>query len=72
MTQNESLIAYFRAGHSITQLEALNRFGIGRLASRINDLKRKGFNITKVMVEVEKADGTTARVARYALKGENK
>jgi hypothetical protein len=31
---------------SITSIEAITDYGILRLASRINDLRRQGFNIT--------------------------
>ena len=41
-TQNAHLLAHFRAGESITAIEALRKFGCFRLAARINDLKEAG------------------------------
>lgn len=48
-TQNERIIAYIKEFGSITQLEALKDLGVMRLASRISDLKKRGyvFKITK-------------------------
>ena len=37
--------AYLEGGNTITQMEALKRFGCFRLASRINDLRNKGLAI---------------------------
>ena len=44
-TQNERVLDYIREVGSITQLEALKELGVMRLASRISDLKRQGYNI---------------------------
>ena len=49
-TQNELVLAVLKMGGRLTQLEALRRFGIMRLASRVNDLKRRGWPIRKTMV----------------------
>ena len=39
-SQNEAIREYLEAGHSITPLEALNKFGCFRLGARIADLKK--------------------------------
>ena len=44
-TQNEMILAHLRAGHEITPLEALEKFGCLRLAARISDLRATGQNI---------------------------
>ena len=44
-TQCDRIIRHLRDYGSITSLEAITEYGILRLASRINDLKRKGYNI---------------------------
>ena len=41
------LIRDLEKGKSITALEALNRYGCFRLASRIYDLKKQGWRIDK-------------------------
>jgi hypothetical protein len=46
-TQEQMLIRDLEKGKSITALEALNRYGCFRLASRIFDLKKQGWKIDK-------------------------
>lgn len=70
MTQNQMLLNHLLAGNSITQLEALNLYGIGRLASRVNDLKDRGVYVRSNFVNVTKANGETARVKEYWLSPE--
>lgn len=45
LTQCERILKYIAWNGSISQREAMNELGIYRLASRINDLKRRGYNI---------------------------
>lgn len=47
-SQQERILAWLRSGRKLTQLEALNKFGCMRLASRISDLRKLGYEI-KVM-----------------------
>lgn len=68
MTQCEMLIEYMQTGKGITQLEALNRFGIGRLASRICDLKAGGYEIVARSKTIVKANGKKTVVCEYFLK----
>lgn len=44
-SQKSKILAYLRTGKSITQFEALHRFGCMRLASRINDLRNDGWGV---------------------------
>ena len=69
-TQCERLLEYLELHVSITQIEALNELGILRLASRVSDLKRQGYNIQSKMVVVKNRWGETCCVARYRLGGE--
>ena len=66
-TQNEQILEVLKSGGSITALEAQNRFGIMRLASRINDLKSSGHTIISRMVSVQNRQGHAVKVARYSL-----
>jgi len=52
-TQNENILAHMKQGNRITALEALNRFGCFRLASRISDLKKQGIEIQSKMIHRE-------------------
>lgn len=49
--QTKRIKKHLEDGGSLTQFEALKMFGTMRLASRINDLKNEGMNISKVMEE---------------------
>lgn len=44
-SQNTALFLYLAKGSTITGLEALNDFGIMRLAARIYELKKRGYDI---------------------------
>ena len=69
LTQNQRIIDYMEIHGTITQLEALQKLGIMRLASRISDLRRKGYSIESEMVTVENRYGEKCRVKRYSLGG---
>lgn len=66
MNQIANIISYIDTHGSITQLEALRFFGCGRLASRICEMKKAGFDIRKETVKVRNLDGTSSHVARYS------
>lgn len=44
-TQCQRILDYIEQFGSISTLEAFNDLGVARLASRIHDLKKMGFNI---------------------------
>ena len=70
MTQNEILLQYLREHEEgITAREALLELGIGRLASRICDLKREPFNalISSTPEKVKTRNGSATTVSRYKL-----
>ena len=45
LTQCERILRHLRDYGSITSLTAITEYGILRLASRINDLKKQGYTI---------------------------
>ena len=45
LTQTDRILRHLRDHQSITSLEAMKEYGIMRLASRISDLKRSGYDI---------------------------
>lgn len=71
-TQCENLANHLRAGGTITPMEALDLFGIFRLAARIKELRSMGMDIVMTMIEVVGARGK-AHVAQYklAVRGES-
>lgn len=68
-SQCERIVDYMRQFGTITQLEALRDLGCFRLASRINDLKRKGYSIRREMITVKNRYGEDVQIARYRLEG---
>jgi hypothetical protein len=62
-TQAGRILAYLRAGHRITALDALELFGCFRLAARVHELRREGWQIIERTVET--ASGK--RIAEYSL-----
>ena len=53
---------------SITSIEAMQEYGIMRLASRISDIKHLGIPIQKEMVSGKNRYGESTSYARYSLK----
>lgn len=56
-----------QSGVRITAIDALNRYGCARLASRISQLRKDGFNIQREMVDVPTRNGRGAKVAQYFM-----
>lgn len=69
ITQCDRILNYMMEFGSITQLEALRDLGCFRLASRINDLKKKGYKIRREMVDVNNRYGEVVQIARYRFEG---
>lgn len=67
MTQSERIIWHLNDNGSITQGEALQEYGIMRLASRVNDLRRDGHNIVTEVVTGSNRYGEKTRWARYRM-----
>lgn len=47
MTQCDRILRHLESGGSLTAAQAMQEYGIYRLASRINDLKKRGIPIQK-------------------------
>lgn len=71
MTQNDDVRAWLESGRTLTQREALDKLGILRLASRVNDLKRQGAPIKRRMIAAQRRGGKTAHVAQYYMEETN-
>ena len=67
MTQCELIQRHLEDYGSITSLEAMQEYGIMRLASRISDLKKLGFPIKKEMVSGENRYGEPTSYAQYSI-----
>lgn len=68
-TQGDRVLAYMEEWGSITQLDALRDLGVMRLASRISDLKKKGYPIKSEMETVKNRYGEDCKIKRYSLAG---
>lgn len=67
-TQNQRVIDYMTQYGGITQIQALSDLGIMRLASRISDLRSKGYDIKKETITVRNRFEEECRVARYSMR----
>ena len=50
-TQTQRILRHLEAGRKLTPIDALNRYGCMRLAARISDLKKEGWDIQKKMID---------------------
>ena len=64
MSQNKQIADYLNTGKKLTTIDALNKFGCFRLASRINDLRNNGMNITTKIIKLD----NKKQVAQYSIK----
>lgn len=69
-SQNRTVLKALQQHAYITSAEAFSDFGIGRLAARVNDLKKRGVPIQKVMVRFTSRSGHPGRYAKYYLEKE--
>ena len=65
LSQNARILDHLLAGKSLTQLQAIKLFNCTRLASRINDLKKEGWDIDCKMV---KNHNTNSHYGSYSIK----
>jgi len=64
-THKTRLLDYLEEFGSITTLEAIRDLGNTRLASRIHDLRRDGYDITSQPIKVPPRWGTETTVTKY-------
>lgn len=64
-TQAQRVLEYMREYGGITQLDALKELGVMRLASRVSELKKRGYNIIGERVEVKNRYGESCYIKRY-------
>lgn len=70
-TQCQLILDYIAEFGSITPLEAMRDLGCYRLASRISEMKKKGFHIKSEWETVQTRRGTKSRIKRYTVKIES-
>lgn len=67
MTQCERIVRHMQDFGSISSIEAMNEYGIMRLASRITDLRSQGLPIKRVMKCSKNRYGKPVCYARYYM-----
>lgn len=67
MTQCEQILQHMQTLGSITSLEAMQKYVIMRLASRITDLWRRGVAITRQIVKGKNRYGEITSYVAYRL-----
>lgn len=70
-SQNERILDYMREHGGITQMEALKKISVMRLASRISDLRRRGYHINDRFQTVTNKYGEKCQIKVYWLEGDN-
>lgn len=68
MAQKDTVLQILMAGKGLTAAEALNGYGIGRLASRICDLRKAGYPIESVRTKGKNRFGDTVYYDTYRLR----
>ena len=67
MSQNSRVLDYMKNHVGLTNRQALNNLGIGRLSARIFDLRQLGYKIVSVEREDINRYGETSRYTEYRL-----
>ena len=67
MNQYQRIVRHLEAFGSITSLEAMQEYGIMRLASRVSALKKSGLPVRTELVRGENRFGEPTCYARYSL-----
>ena len=67
MTQSQRILEHLRQHGSITQADAIENYGIMRLASRVDELRKAGHPIITERVEGRNRYGEKCHWARYRM-----
>lgn len=67
MNQKERVLRHLQDHGSITQLEAMQDYGIMRLTNRVGELMQAGYPIKSELVKGSNRYGEKTRYSRYTL-----
>ena len=67
MSQCKNILSHLKRGRSLTAIQALDMFGVMRLAARVSDLRDSGHQIITTPIH-----RGAKRFASYSLKGAKK
>lgn len=62
-SQKKMIWSALKAGDTLTAIDALERFGCFKLATRVSELKREGYPIAVKMIRTD----TGKRIASYTM-----
>lgn len=65
-TQKEQVRKYVREHGSITTMEAFFELGITRLAARISDLVKDGYDVKRTRIDYQLPSGRNVSITRYS------
>lgn len=69
-TQCSRILAYIEQFGSITQYQALQDLGVMRLASRISELRKQGYEFNCEWIAVQNRFGESCKVKKYSMRKE--
>lgn len=69
MNQHQKILQYLKEQGSISPYDAFLKLGISKLATRISELRRDGYDIKKTLIVYKAIDGKTKRYMSYSLGG---
>lgn len=72
MTQHERILRHLESGDTLTQAEAFMDYGIGRLSSRICELRKLGYPIKGEFVKSKNRYGEPIAFVRYSMDSNGK
>lgn len=72
MTQHERILRHLESGDTLTQAEAFMEYGIGRLSSRICELRKLGYPIKAEFVKSKNRYGEPCSFVRYSMDSNGK
>ena len=67
MNQQQRILNYMNDFGSISPMEAFRDLGITKLATRVSEMTRAGYAITRKMETAQNRYGDTVRYMRYRL-----
>lgn len=70
-SQCDRILRHLKDYGYITSLDAMKEYGIMRLASRINDLKNRGYNIISITEKSKNRYGEAVHYSVYMLAERN-
>ena len=67
MTQREAIIDYITEFGSITPIQAFSDLGITKLATRISEMRKDGWNFKIEMISTKNRYGKAVSYAKYSF-----